>query len=146
MPMQKSCISQRGASSGPGKHSACSVMLSRYWWCTKLRNMQFRPRDGFLLLSRDLQETSRQPCGNCTFPHGCLDIFYRLWDKSKNPCLCGNCTFPNSVHHQNLESTWPAASCYGSCQTMNDQASEKNGCEKIVWSIDINWVSNWSRI
>ena len=41
------------------------------------------------------------------FPHGCLDVFYRSWDKSRNPCQCRNHTFPNEVHHQNLVSTWP---------------------------------------
>ncbi len=51
-------------------------------------------------------------CGNVWFPNGCLDVSYRSQDKSKNPCQCGNCTFSNLVHHQNLESTCPAASCF----------------------------------
>ena len=36
-------------------------------------------------------------------------LSYTSWDKSKNPCPCGNHIFPNLVHHQNLDSTWPAA-------------------------------------
>ena len=47
---------------------------------------------------------------NACFLHGCLDVCYRSWDKSKNPCPCRNHTFP--MHHWNLESTWPAASCF----------------------------------
>ena len=43
-------------------------------------------------------------CGNVQFPHGCLDVSYRPWDRSKNPCLYINHTFRNSMHHQNLES------------------------------------------
>ena len=46
------------------------------------------------------------------FPHGCFDVSYTSWNKSKNPGLCRNCTFPNSMHHQNLETTWPVASCF----------------------------------
>ena len=54
----------------------------------------------------------KRVCGNVWFPHGCLDVSYRSWDKSKNPWPCGNCTFPNLMHHQNLESTQPEASCF----------------------------------
>ena len=50
-------------------------------------------------------------CGNAQFLHGCLNVSYRSWDKSTNPCSCTNRTFPNSVHHQILESTQPAALC-----------------------------------
>ena len=47
----------------------------------------------------------------CMIPHGCLDVSYRSWHKSKNPCLCGNHTFPYLEHHQNLEALglWPHA-------------------------------------
>ena len=48
------------------------------------------------------------------FLHGCLDVSYRSWHKSKNPCPCGNHTFLNLVHHQNLESTQPVALCFQS--------------------------------
>ncbi len=51
-------------------------------------------------------------CRNVQFPHGCLDVSYRSWNKSNKPCPCRDCTFPNLVHHQNLESTRPAASCF----------------------------------
>ena len=51
-------------------------------------------------------------CRNARFLHGCFEFSYRLTDKSKNPCPCSNHTFPNSVHHQNLESSQPAASCF----------------------------------
>ena len=51
-------------------------------------------------------------CGNVQFLHGCIDVSYRSWDKSKNPCLCRNPIFPNVVHHQNLESIRPVASCF----------------------------------
>ena len=54
----------------------------------------------------------KRVCGNVWFPHGCLDVSYGSWDKSKNPCPCANHTFPSEVHHRNLERTQPAASCF----------------------------------
>ncbi len=51
-------------------------------------------------------------CRNVQFLHGCLDVSYRSWDKSKNSYPYGNHKIPNSVHHQNLESTQPADSCF----------------------------------
>ena len=50
-------------------------------------------------------------CGNVQFPQGCLDVSYKSWDKSKNPCRCTIHTFLYSVHHHGLESNQPAASC-----------------------------------
>ena len=51
-------------------------------------------------------------CGNGRFPHACFDVFHRSGGKYKKPCLCGSRTFLNVVHHQNLESTQPVASCF----------------------------------
>ena len=51
-------------------------------------------------------------CRNVRFPHDYPGVSFRSWDKSKKPCPCGNHTLPNSVHHQNLESTQPVASCF----------------------------------
>ncbi len=68
MPMWKSHISRRGASSGPGKHEATGRVLSRFWWFTSLGNVRFLHGHGFLLLSHDQEETSRQPCGNHAHP------------------------------------------------------------------------------
>ena len=61
---------------------------------------------------QDTIHAKKGVCGNVWFPHGCLDVSYRSWDKSKNPCLCGTHTFPSSVHHQNLKSTQTAASYF----------------------------------
>ena len=47
--MQKSHISQLGASSAHGKHSACDLILPRPWWCTSLGNVRFLHWHGFLL-------------------------------------------------------------------------------------------------
>ena len=41
MPMQKSHISQQGASSGPRKHKATGRVLFRFWWCNESGNVQF---------------------------------------------------------------------------------------------------------
>ena len=41
-----------------------------------------------------------------------LDVSYKSWDESKNPCPWGNRLFLNSVNHQNLKSTRPVASCF----------------------------------
>ena len=53
--MWKSNIPQRGASSGPWKHEAWGQVLSRFWWCTELRNVWFPQGHGILLLSHDHQ-------------------------------------------------------------------------------------------
>ncbi len=37
------------ASSEPGKHSGCGIMLSRSWWCTSSGNVWFLRGYGFLL-------------------------------------------------------------------------------------------------
>ena len=37
------------ASSEPGNHLACSLMLPRFWWCTALGNVQFPQGHGFVL-------------------------------------------------------------------------------------------------
>ena len=50
--------------------------------------------------------------GNVSSSHGCLDVSYRSWDKSKNSCPCRTRTFPNEVHHQTLGITQPMASCF----------------------------------
>ncbi len=49
-PMWKLHISQCCASSGPGKHSVCGLMLHKPWWCTLLGNVQFPYGHGFLLM------------------------------------------------------------------------------------------------
>ena len=51
----------------------------------------------------------KEVCGNVWLPHGCLDVSYRSWDKSKNPYLCINCTFPNLVHHHLEGTVWGLA-------------------------------------
>ena len=48
---------------------------------------------------------------------------------SKNPCPCRNHKFPNWVYHQNMESTWPAASCFPAL--MMDLIGK---CEISKWS------------
>ena len=72
MPVQKSHISELGASSGLGKHEAAGRVLSRFWWCTEFGNVWFPHRHGILLLSHYLWETSRQPCRKRSFPHTCF--------------------------------------------------------------------------
>ncbi len=49
LPMWKSQISQLSASSEPGKHLACGLVLLRPWWCTLLGNVWFPHGHGFLL-------------------------------------------------------------------------------------------------
>ena len=65
-----------------------------------------------LVLSHDQGTCRKGVCGKVQFLHGCLDVSYTSWDRSKNSCLCGNCTFLKEVPHQNLESTQSAASCF----------------------------------
>ena len=49
----------------------------------------------------------KEVCGHVWFLYGCLNVSYRSWDTSKNPCLWGDRTFPNKVQHQGLGSTRP---------------------------------------
>ena len=53
----------------------------------------------------------KEVCRNAWFRMA-ASMFYRSWDRSKNPCPCRNRTFPNSVHHQNLDSIQPVVSCF----------------------------------
>ncbi len=69
MPVQKSHISQWGASSGLEKHEAAGQVLFWFWWCTELENVWFSHEHEFLFISYDLYETSRQTCRNRAFLH-----------------------------------------------------------------------------
>ncbi len=85
-------------------------------------------------------------CRKARFLHGCFDVTYRSWDKSMNLCLWRNCTFPNKVHHQNLKSTQPVASCFpgpdDAPQEMCDFHTGMGSCYTSV--IVISQMSSWS--
>ena len=50
-------------------------------------------------------------CGDVQFTHGCLDVYYRSWDKRKNPCLCRNLHFPTqwTIRTWKALGLWPHA-------------------------------------
>ena len=87
-------------------------------------------------------------CGNVWFLHGCPDVSYRSWNENKNPCPYRNHTFPNSAHHQNLESSQPAALCFPG----PDDASRWEMCDFrmgmgsyyiIPWPIGMRLLGVW---
>ena len=54
----------------------------------------------------------RGVCGNAQFPQTVLMFLTGHGIEARNSYPCRNHTFPNSVYHQNLESTQPAAPCF----------------------------------
>ena len=92
------------------KRDVCTWIMSplQYFVCTLGLIVR-----GIRILSHDQKNNPYRNgvCENVWILHGCLDVSYRSWDKTKNPWRCWNCTFPNSVHHQNHAVTWPVTSC-----------------------------------
>ena len=44
------------------------------------------------LLMTNTQFMEKRGVWKCVFLRDCLEVSYRSWDKSKNPCSCRNCT------------------------------------------------------